>query len=353
MNFSSRVRGCLMAGALGDSFGSAVEPGIGHSFGPDFGAIGLLDLSQLPQPVHFSEKTQLSLFTVDALVEAIDWANQGVAADHIACLWLSYLRWLRSQGEAIPEGAPQPPGRWIDRQQVLSHRRKPDRSCLSSLLSGEMGTLAKPVSPEANGCGSLTRSAPFGLIPYLEAGTVAKMSMEGAALTHGHPTAIQASAAFSWLIHQLAVQELGLIEAAESMQSYLTDLRADPELLTRLEQAVQEPGEQFRDERDEAASNRGESAADILALALSSVLSTASTSPSPKAHYLAAIRTASRLQGKSASLVGNILGAHYGESCLPESWLQMSEAPELIYAMAESLLTVTGDRVARPDSSVG
>ena len=66
----------------------------------------------------------MTLYTVDGLVEALEWANSGVGADANACLWLAYLRWLDTQGEPAPSGSrPQP--RWIDAQQVLRHRRAP------------------------------------------------------------------------------------------------------------------------------------------------------------------------------------------------------------------------------------
>ena len=42
----------------------------------------------------------MTLYTADGLLEALEWANDGVAADINACLWLAYLRWLGTQGVA-------------------------------------------------------------------------------------------------------------------------------------------------------------------------------------------------------------------------------------------------------------
>ena len=42
-----------------------------------------------------------------------------------------------------------------------------------------------------------------------------------------------------------------------------------------------------------------------------------------------------------ASIAGNILGAYYGEQCLPEDWLAAVEGPEVIRGMAEQLVAVT------------
>jgi ADP-ribosylglycohydrolase len=44
----------------------------------------------------------------------------------------------------------------------------------------------------------------------------------------------------------------------------------------------------------------------------------------------------------TASIAGNILGAYYGERCLPADWLASLEAPEVIRGMASRLAAVTG-----------
>ncbi|AJT41318.1 ADP-ribosylglycohydrolase family protein [Psychromicrobium lacuslunae] len=354
MNFSSTVRGCLMAGALGDSFGYLIERDDLASIKNRFGNEGLLDLSQSDAPVHFSDDTQLTLFTLDGLIEAIDWANQGIAADHLACLWLAYLRWLRTQGEQIPENAPQPPRRWLDQQQVLLHRRDPGKACLSSLLSGDMGTIQKPIAAEAKGCGSVMRSAPFGLIPHLDAELAARMSLNAAALTHGHPVAYQASAAFSWLIHQLAVKRLSLAEAMTSMKGYLETLSAESVLLGAVQDALRLASEQTGASYPAGAElssalGLGWVAEEALALACYCALVTEPEATSPTAHYLTAIRVAANHDGDSdsvAAITGNILGAHYGEACLPTGWLLAAEAPELIYAMADEFVRVTGSEAS-------
>ncbi|BAS17412.1 adp-Ribosyl-[Dinitrogen reductase] hydrolase [Arthrobacter sp. Hiyo8] len=145
----------------------------------------------------------MTLYTVDGLVEALEWANDGVAADETACLWLAYLRWLASQGVALPASAPVPQPRWIDGQEVLRHRRHPGKACLSGLATGEMGTKFRPVNPESKGCGTVMRSAPFGLVPHISEAAVYKLSTDAACLTHGHPSARQSAGAFSVLVHKV------------------------------------------------------------------------------------------------------------------------------------------------------
>ena len=200
----SRIHGCLLGGALGDSLGYAVEFEDISAIRDRFGPAGLQDFSALDGGSHFSDDTQLTLYTVDGLLEALEWANSGVGADTNACLWLAYLRWLATQGVPVPEVAPFQPPRWIDSHEVLKHRRAPGNACLSGLATGEMGTFYRPVNPDSKGCGTVMRSAPFGLVPYIGAEAVYKLSADAASLTHGHPAARQSSGVFSLIIQALA-----------------------------------------------------------------------------------------------------------------------------------------------------
>ena len=96
---------CL-GGALGDSLGYAVEFDSIAAIRGRFGPAGLQDFAALDGGSHFSDDTQMTLYTVDGLVEALEWANSGVGADANACLWLAYLRWLDTQGEPAPDRLP-------------------------------------------------------------------------------------------------------------------------------------------------------------------------------------------------------------------------------------------------------
>ena len=351
----SRIHGCLLGGALGDSLGFAVEfediSAIRGKFGPE----GLQDFSALDGGSHFSDDTQLTLYTVDGLLEALEWANSGVGADTNACLWLAYLRWLGTQGVAVPESAPFQPPRWIDSHGVLKHRRAPGNACLTGLATGEMGTFFRPVNPDSKGCGTVMRSAPFGLIPYIEAGAVYKLSSDAASLTHGHPAARQSAGIFSLVIHALTAGH-GLREAAHFALGELGagHLRKgeepDPDVVARLEAALRLGGAGDPLAPEELVRELGEGwvAEEALAVALYAVLATApdpAAAGHPETHFRAAIALAVNHSGDSdstASIAGNILGTFYGEDCLPAQWLAALEAPEVIRGMASRLAAVTG-----------
>jgi ADP-ribosylglycohydrolase len=352
-DFATRVQGTLMGGALGDAFGYLVEfdslPEIAAKYGPAL----LVDLSQAAGTAHFSDDTQMTLYTLDGLLDVLQWANEGIGADINACQWLAYLRWLKTQDIEAAAHAPEQSARWIDHQSVLHHQRHPGNACITGLATGEMGTVFRPVNPQSKGCGTVMRSAPYGLLPNIEPETIYKISSDAASLTHGHPSARQSAAAFSWLIHQLAVGGLGLRAAAESARDRAAaEPDADPDLLARLAAALTlstppfatHDGAPLRGDSLTAALGLGWVAEEALGVALYCVLATSGGAVSPVDHFLTAIRLAANHSGDSdstASIAGNILGAFYGEAALPPSWLRLCEAPALIRHLGAEFIKLT------------
>ena len=356
VSFPSRVLGSLLGGALGDSLGYLVEFDSLERITAKYGPALLVDLSQAEGPAHFSDDTQMTLYTLDGLLDVLEWANDGVGADINACQWLAYLRWLKTQGVEAPGHAPEQAPRWIDSQDVLHHQRHPGNACLTGLATGEMGTVARPVNRDSKGCGTVMRSAPYGLLPNVEAETVYKVSSDAASLTHGHPSARQSSGALSWLIHQLVIVNLPLREAAESTRARAArELAADADLLSRLTAALtlsEHDGEPLAGDALTDALGLGWVAEEALAVALYCVLATGGLATggdavSPAEHFRAALRLAVNHSGDSdstGSIAGNILGALYGEAALPPSWLALCEAPELIRRLcAEFIKLTTGE----------
>ncbi len=350
-SFPSRVQGTLMGGALGDSFGYLVEFDSLEQIKAKYGPSLLFDLSQAPAPVHFSDDTQMTLYTLDGLLDVLEWAKDGVGADLNACQWLAYLRWLKTQGVQAAGHAPEQAPRWIDAQSVLHHQRHPGNACVTGLATGEMGTVARPVNVDSKGCGTVMRSAPYGLLPNIDAETVYKMSSNAASLTHGHPSARQSSGAFSWLIHQLVIAGLPLRAAAESARDRAAAERsADADLLARLDAALTfstHDGEPLSGDSLTDVLGLGWVAEEALAVALYCVLATGGEGVAPVEHFLDALRLAVNHSGDSDStgaIAGNILGALHGEAALPPSWLTLSEAPHLIHHLgAEFIKLTTGE----------
>jgi ADP-ribosylglycohydrolase len=211
-----------------------------------------------------------------------------------------------------------------------------------------MGTSFRPVNPDSKGCGTVMRSAPFGLIPHITPDAVYKLSADAAALTHGHPSARQSAGAFSLLIHRLVSGD-SLPAAAAAVLAEVRSLDGvAPELPLRLEAAVR-LAEAGRLDPEELVQQLGEGwvAEEALAVGLYAVLATAPDAAAPgtpEDHFRAAVALAVNHSGDSdstGSIAGNILGAYYGEQCLPSDWLARLEAPHVIRGMADMLVKVT------------
>ena len=341
--FSDRVHGCLLGGALGDALGYAVETldlqAIRAAYGPD----GVTSPAVLPGALQFSDDTQLTLYTVDGLVDAIQWANDGVAADEAACLWLAYLRWLATQGETPPSSAPAPPPRWIDSQEVLHQRRGPGAACLTALRSGDMGTQSRPVNPEAKGSGTVMRSAPFGLVPHIPAEVADRLAMNAAALTHGHPAALHGAAVVAVLIHAIVRDGLSLREAVAAAVGRAHAANV-PELARLLDVAVElSDDDDVSPERMTATLGGGWTADEAVAIAVYAVLA-GQTDAGGEHHFTSAIARAVNHDGDSdttGAIAGNILGALYGVQGLPTAWTARLEGADVVSAMARLLVKIT------------
>ncbi|MPY09405.1 ADP-ribosylglycohydrolase family protein [Arthrobacter bussei] len=373
--YEDRVLGCLLGIMAGDAYGVLATVGDDPT-----GALGD------PADLAVSDATQLTLYTVDGLVDALEWANDGVAADETACLWLAYLRWLTCQGEHLPANAPAPPGRWIDAQEDLLPVHEPDGDTVRALLTGEMGTRSRPVNPQAEGAGALMRSAPFGLVPRIPESMVERLTVDAAALTHGSAAARGTAALFSGIIRALAIDGLSLAEALRLVRGEEQDLArgaAHDAGATGVPSGSTAPvpltGEADRpgarrgaagdaattgdagDGRVAAAAvaattadatttgSRAESttAAGTFEAALQAVLEGVDEAASPRDQLAAALAhaaAAGRPDASStiaASLAGGMIGALHGTAALPTGYLDAPGVAAVVRGMARALLSAT------------
>ncbi|KQN97464.1 hypothetical protein ASF21_14365 [Arthrobacter sp. Leaf234] len=376
--YEDRVLGCLLGIMAGDAYGV-------------LGAVGDDPTGALGDPADLavSDATQLTLYTVDGLVDALEWANDGVAADETACLWLAYLRWLTRQGEHLPANAPAPPGRWIDAQEDLLPVHEPDGDTVRALLTGEMGTRSRPVNPQAEGAGALMRSAPFGLVPRIPESMVERLTVDAAALTHGSAAARGTAALFSGIIRALAIDGRSLAEAVRLVRGEEQDLArgaAHDAHATGVASGstapvppageADRPGAQRGDAGDaggagisgDAGDGRvaagavaattadatttgsraeGTTAAGTFEAALQAVLEGADEAASPRDQLAAALAhaaAAGRPDASStiaASLAGGMIGALHGTAALPAGYLDAPGVPAVVRGMARALLSAT------------
>lgn len=329
--YDSRVRGLLAGGAVGDALGYTVEFSSLDEIRGRFGEAGLSHRLQVAEVrdggvLPVSDDTQMTLFVLDGLLEWIEWANEGSMADPAACVWLSCLRWYRTQRCAVPDGAPEPPPRWLDERPELRVRRAPGSACLSGLARPDMGLPEKPHNPESKGCGTVMRSAPYGMVPGLEDELVVSLARQGAVLTHGHPAAWTAAAAFALMVSRL-MSGHGLDAAVEAALDWLQGVPDDggtaDALRTAVAMAQDAAGPAGLPTVLPAELGQGWVAEEALALAVYAVLATAAdpaAGADPCIHFRSALRLAINHDGDSdstGSLAGQLLGAHYGTEVIP------------------------------------
>ena len=197
----SRLIGCLLGGAIGDAMGYPVEFMRYADIARYFGGAGVRDLSA---STLVSDDTQMTLFTAEGLLNANRMNKPPVKS-----VYRSYLRWYYTQSKIKMPGAKYEGG--LLNEPKLFATRAPGSTCLSSLSSGKMGTLADPIN-HSRGCGGGCRVA---------------------AITHGHPGGYISAGALAELLQKLyygqslpdavddLIVELDEIENAESTRDAL------------------------------------------------------------------------------------------------------------------------------------
>jgi hypothetical protein len=155
----------------------------------------------------------LQLHLLDGVLEAAEWAMQGVGADDVACAWLGALRWVRAV-DGLPQGAPVPPSRpFPSAVSDAAHAAGPgDPQNLSGLRSPEMSQPRRPFNRPAatvpelastDGTGVLARAAAVGLLAHAGEADVRRLATWTAAFSHGSPAAHEAAADAAALLHAL------------------------------------------------------------------------------------------------------------------------------------------------------
>ncbi|MZE77020.1 ADP-ribosylglycohydrolase family protein [Streptomyces xinghaiensis] len=354
----ARIRGCLLGGAVGDALGNPVEflstDRIRAAHGPH-GLRGLVAAGRGAPAGTVTDDTQMTLFTAEGLMRARERvAAGGVAGVGTELVRDAYLRWLDTQrhdGPPAADGLTHRTGR-LREERWLYARRAPGNACLTGLehayapdpaaeLRGEPG----PVNPGSKGCGTVMRSAPFGLT-----GAGPRASFELAArcaqITHGHPTGSYAAGALAAIVHHLLYGESP--EAAVLLTlRLLTRYPGHEETTAALGAALDlaaDRGAAPGPERVETLGG-GWIAEEALAIAVYCVLvhtPERDGTGGPAAVSGEAVREALLLSvnhsgdsDSTGAVCGNLLGAHHGDLRLPQDWLARVEGRATITLLAD------------------
>ncbi|MFD9124472.1 ADP-ribosylglycohydrolase family protein [Kitasatospora sp. NPDC059571] len=335
--YRDRVRGALLGGAVGDALGWPVEfhrlDEIRARFGPA-GVTGLPGRSGA-EGDQVTDDTQMTLFTAEGLLR-----GGTPAAVHAA-----YRRWLLTQ--RLPGPGREPDG-WLLGREFLYASRAPGNACVSGIAgyprytpAAPFGT-AGPVNPNSKGCGTVMRSAPFGLLG-LGADGAFRLAAECAQLTHGHPTGYLAAGAFAALVERVAAG----VPLPAAVDAVIDQTAAQPgggETVAALRRAVRVAGEGAPSAEAVERVGLGWIAEECLAIAVYCALAAG-----PREALLLSVNHSGDSDSTGA-VCGNLVGAAYGLGALPAEWTGGVEGREVLLQVADDLVAAAaGDRAALGD----
>ncbi|MER8183928.1 ADP-ribosylglycohydrolase family protein [Kitasatospora sp. NPDC094015] len=320
--FTERVRGSLLGGAVGDALGWPVEFQRLDLIRERFGPAGVTGLNGS----EVTDDTQMTLFTAEGLLRG------GTAA----AVKAAYQRWLLTQRLSGPE---REPDGWLLGLPFLYASRAPGNACLSGLIEWPRHEPAAPfgqegpINPHSKGCGTVMRSAPFGLL-RLGPQRAFELAAECAQLTHGHPTGYLAAGAFAALLDRVAAGT-PLREAVTLTIEQTAGYPRGGETVRALERAGriadEGPGTAEAVERV----GLGWIAEECLAVAVYAALAGADA----RGALLLSVNHSGDSDSTGA-VCGNLVGAVYGEAALPAGWTGAVEGRETVLQVADDLAAV-------------
>ncbi|MET9241807.1 ADP-ribosylglycohydrolase family protein [Nonomuraea sp. NPDC003709] len=350
MGVRDRVRGCLLGGAIGDALGSPIEFQSLREIRREHGTEGITGYvtTWRGRSGLITDDTQMTLFTVEGLLRARAAhaggpPGPGRAAypypEVVEPVRQAYLRWLDTQNHQAPPPADRPHRTGRLREEIwLYSRRAPGNACLSGLRQQFPGPsplgVPGPVNPNSKGCGTVMRSAPFGLVALSGgAGPDPREAFEVAAacaqITHGHPTGYLAAGAFAAITAYLVAGE-ALEPAVHRALDLLAAYPAHDETSAALRAAVAlaADGGAHSPERVESLGGAWV-AEEALAIGVYCAL----VEPSVERALLLSVNHSGD-SDSTGSVCGNLLGALHGTGVLPAAWLRPLEGRETIERLA-------------------
>ncbi|MEU6564134.1 ADP-ribosylglycohydrolase family protein [Nocardia nova] len=338
-----RYRGVLLGGAVGDALGWPIEFLKLEQIRDRFGADGLTDFAPAASdsaPEHITDDTQMTLFTAEGLLRCVP------GADPVPVLRRAYLRWLRTQRE--PEPDPRPDG-WLAGLPYLYAVRAPGNACMGGLNRQKaqyipphpFGTPG-PVNPDSKGCGTVMRSAPFGLAA-LGPESAFELAARCAQLTHGHPTGYAAAGAFAALIDRV-VAGAALRTAVHDTIVQVANCPGGAETAAALNRAVAAADAGPATSEGVETVGEGWVAEECLAIAVYCALA-AERSGDLRGALLLSVNHSGDSDSTGA-VAGNLLGACHGLTALPLDWCGAVEGRDDLARVADDLVAnfVYGDR---------
>lgn len=340
----SRIRGCLLGGAVGDALGYPVEFIKRKEILKTYGENGITtyELDRESGLAFISDDTQMTLFTANGLLSYdTTLKTKGFASAPLSYILKAYRDWYACQTQS---DAPKRNTSWLSCLSEMHMRRAPGLTCMHALGSGRAGSVDAPEN-NSKGCGGVMRVAPIALY-YKDTQDIFltdMLSAESAALTHGHPLGYISAAALSHIVSRAA---FGGTKSGEGLKNIVRECKEAMKVIFP-DTAFADQMNALLDRAEELSQNDESDAENIAllgegwvgeeALAISVYCALRYESDFDKA-IIAAVNHSGDSDSTGA-ITGNIMGALLGEEAISVKWRQNLELKDCIFEIADDLFT--------------
>lgn len=329
-DYRSRVRGCLLGGAVGDALGAPIEFMSMESIRSAYGPQGLSE----PVPAYgrvgaITDDTQMTLFTAEGVLRAwVRWSLRGIGTVR-PVLAGAYLRWLKTQGYSNERSPPHEA--WLSGHRELFAQRAPGRTCLRALI--DFDPSRPSASNDSKGCGGVMRVAPIGLMwsGKLQAKRAFDVGCQAAALTHGHPDGQLAAGVLATIIALLLDGQRLDASVLEAL-SILREQDASACVHEAVERALAAAARKQCDVGIPVTLGAGWVAEEALAIGIYCAL----VSDEFASGVLRAVNHGGD-SDSTGSIAGQLLGTIHGEASIPARWLADLELSSVIAQVSDDL----------------
>ncbi|MGW1679109.1 ADP-ribosylglycohydrolase family protein [Saccharopolyspora sp. NPDC002376] len=337
-----RFIGSMLAGAVGDALGYAIEFHDIDLIRRTHGEAGVTGPVLRDGSAHISDDTQMMLFTLEGLIRAhVARRMNPVDNDPVPEVQHAYQRWFHTQNQPWAQaGGPyarhlQQPDGWLITNRELFSPRAPGSTCMSALArfaqTHQHATLQNPVN-DSKGCGGVMRATPVAVWSN-DPAEVFHAAVGTAALTHSHPSGYLSAGVLAVIVHQL-IRDVSLADSVRLARELLLRWRGHEEQVQVLDAAVELAKRgPVAPEVIKDTLGQGWVGEEALAIGLYAALATDNLRD--------ALLLSVNHSGDSDStgiVCGNIAGALHGARAVPPEWLASLELRGVIETLARDAL---------------